>query len=141
MIRVYRVCRAIYARLDGEGARRAGGRWNSPGRAVVYMAESISLAVLENLVHLSKEDFPAGYVTVAAAIPESLPVAKTGERGREREIGDRWIDSDESAVMRVSSVVVPSEHLYLLNPSHPDFSRISVERMEPFVFDPRLFRW
>ena len=55
--RVYRVCRARYARLDGEGARRAGGRWNSPGRTVVYMAESVALAVLENLVHMSRQDF------------------------------------------------------------------------------------
>ena len=61
-LRVYRVCRARYARLDGEGARRVGGRWNSAGRAVVYMAESIALAVLENLVHMSRQDFPTGYV-------------------------------------------------------------------------------
>ena len=50
MRRVFRVCRSIYARLDGEGARRLGGRWNSPERVVVYMADSISLAVLENLL-------------------------------------------------------------------------------------------
>jgi RES domain-containing protein len=49
---VYRVCRARYARLDGEGARLVGGRWNSPGSAVVYMAERVALAVLENLVHM-----------------------------------------------------------------------------------------
>ncbi len=67
--RVYRVCRARYARLDGEGAMLVGGRWNSPGRAVVYMAESISLAVLENLVHMSRQDFPANYVSVAAVLP------------------------------------------------------------------------
>jgi RES domain-containing protein len=60
--RVFRVCRAIHVLLDGEGAKRAGGRWNSPGHAVVYMAGSVSLAVLENLVHMSKEDFPVGYV-------------------------------------------------------------------------------
>ncbi|HUE02378.1 MAG TPA: RES family NAD+ phosphorylase [Bryobacteraceae bacterium] len=36
-----------------------GGRWNSPGRAV-YMAESIALAVLENLVHMARQDFPRG---------------------------------------------------------------------------------
>ena len=28
-----------------------------PGRAVVYMAESIALAVLENLVHTTRQDF------------------------------------------------------------------------------------
>ena len=72
---VYRVCRARYARLDGEGARLVGGRWNSPGRAVVYMAESVALAVLENLVHMSRQDFPIGYVCVSAVIPDSISIA------------------------------------------------------------------
>jgi RES domain-containing protein len=57
--RVYRVCRARYARLDGAGALLVGGRWNSSGRAVVYMAESIALAVLENLVHNGQTRLPA----------------------------------------------------------------------------------
>ena len=70
--RVFRVCRARHARLDGEGARRVGGRWNSAGLAVVYMAQSVALAVLENLVHLSREDFPSNYVSVAATIPDSV---------------------------------------------------------------------
>ena len=52
---IYRVCRARNARLDGEGARLVGGRWTSRGRAVVYMAESVALAVLENLVHMSRQ--------------------------------------------------------------------------------------
>jgi len=73
--RVYRVCRARYTRLDGEGARLAGGRWNSSGRTVVYMAETVALAVLENLVHMSRQDFPVGYVSVAAVIPDSISVA------------------------------------------------------------------
>jgi RES domain-containing protein len=57
---VFRSARAIHARLDGSGAKRAGGRWNSRGHAVVYTAESVPLAVLENLVHMSRTDFPIG---------------------------------------------------------------------------------
>jgi hypothetical protein len=68
-ITIYRVCRRIYANLDGEGSRRVGGRWNSPGRSVVYMAHSVALAVLENLVHMSRQDYPTGYVVVAATVP------------------------------------------------------------------------
>jgi RES domain-containing protein len=49
---VFRVCRGVRARLDGSGAKRVGGRWNSPGDAVVYTAESVALAVLENLVNI-----------------------------------------------------------------------------------------
>jgi RES domain-containing protein len=53
-VEVYRVCRRIHAALDGEDAFRAGGRWNSPGKRMVYTAESVALAVLENLVHIAK---------------------------------------------------------------------------------------
>ncbi len=36
------------------------------------MAESVALAVLENLVHMSPQDFPTGYVSVAAVLPDGL---------------------------------------------------------------------
>jgi hypothetical protein len=36
------------------------------------MAESIALAVLENLVHMTRQDFPRGYVCVAAALPDGI---------------------------------------------------------------------
>ena len=143
-LRVYRVCRAIHAELDGQGARIAGGRWNSPGRAMVYMAESVSLAVLENLVHMSKEDFPTGYVTVEAVIPDSVAILQEEERRRASKVtpamlGDRWLASMTSAVLRVPSAVVPSEHNFLLNPLHPQFSEIVVEPAKKFRFDPRMF--
>lgn len=144
---VFRVCRARYARLDGEGARVVGGRWNSVGHPVVYMAESIALAVLENLVHLSRQDFPTGYVCVAATIPEEIVVMEESEllaRARRSdwtrpELGDWWIDTRPSAVLKVASVVVPRECNYLLNPAHPDFARIRVEPPAIFQFDARLF--
>lgn len=145
-LRVYRVCRAIYARLDGEGARRAGGRWNLPGRAVVYMAEGVSLAVIENLVHMSREDFPTGYVVVTAIISDDVRVLAEGQvqsqgfEPTEIEVGETWLDSAASAVLRVRSNVVPSENNYLLNPRHPDFARIRIEEIRPFVFDSRLFK-
>src|SRR3954447_14432670 len=73
-IDIYRVCRRIHSRLDGEGARRVGGRWNSPRRPMVYMAQSVALAVLENLVHMSHQDYPTGYVVVAASIPDHVVI-------------------------------------------------------------------
>ena len=146
--RVYRVCRARYARLDGAGARLAGGRWNSPGRAVVYMAETVALAVLENLVHMSRQDFPNGYVCVAAVLPDTVSV--TTERDlrlraglqelSSQALGDWWIETEESAVLQVASAVVPNEHNYLLNPAHPEFAMIAADPPALFHFDPRLFR-
>ena len=146
--RVYRVCRARYARLDGEGAMLVGGRWNSPGRAVVYMAESVSLSVLENLVHMSRQDFPAGYVCIAAILPAGINIASGQDlrlRGDLRDLssqslGDWWIEAKTSAVLEVASVIVPHEHNYLLNPVHPDFAKIRTDPPALFHFDPRLFR-
>ena len=44
-ITAFRITQNRFARaaFDGEGARLYGGRWNSPGTAMVYLASSISL--------------------------------------------------------------------------------------------------
>jgi RES domain-containing protein len=146
-ISAYRVCRRIHGRLDGEGARRFGGRWNSPGRAMVYMAESPALAVLENLVHMSRQDYPTGYVVIAATIPDHVRVldetfvrasAAEGEP-TSQAIGDYWFDAQMSAVLRVRSAVIPSDFNYVLNPLHLDFAQIVVAEPILFRFDERLF--
>ena len=121
-LRVYRICRQVHARMDGLGAKKVGGRWNSPGRAVVYMAEGISLAVLENLVHMSRRDFPVGYVCVSALIPEDLVISDEHVMRdqlppmSDTEIGDIWLTTLHSPVLRVRSAVVPGEFNYLINP-------------------------
>jgi len=144
----YRVCRRIHAALDGKGAFCVGGRWNSPGRHMVYMAQSVALAVLENLVHMSRQDFPTGYVRITATVPDDIAILSEPDlRGNRslrdlstQALGDAWHDSQPSAILKVRSAVVPEEWNYLLNPRHPDFSRIVVHQPEPFVFDERLFR-
>jgi len=118
--RVYRVCRAVHSRLDGLGAKLAGGRWNSPGHSVVYKAERVSLAVLE-----ISEEFPRA----DARLPDA----------NSQDLSDHWIERQLSAVLCVPSAVVSGEFNYLLNPAHPDFDFIDSEVHADFRFDPRLF--
>ncbi|HEX6204123.1 MAG TPA: RES domain-containing protein, partial [Thermoanaerobaculia bacterium] len=49
-----------------------------------------------------------------------------------------WVASSRSAVLAVPSVVVPWETNYLLNPAHPDFARVVVERPRRLDLDQRL---
>jgi len=51
---IWRVEKASFAKesKSGNGARMYGGRWNSPGRPVIYCAGSVSLAILEILAHV-----------------------------------------------------------------------------------------
>ena len=119
------------------------------------MSESVSLAVLENLVHLPKADFPAGFVVVQAVVPSGVLVLRTEgmklihpilgvvhagtPTAGYRQLGDQWLNSGASAVLQVRSSVVPMDYNYLLNPLHPDFANILVERPVAFDFDERLF--
>ena len=56
MIHAWRITKARHAAtaFTGGGAKAYGGRWNSPGTAVVYTAGSISLAILEMLVNMQR---------------------------------------------------------------------------------------
>lgn len=135
--------------FDGGGARKYGGRWNSPGAAVVYTAESQSLAVLEMLVHLDGPDLLQQYVLIPVEIEEAfvrrlsdadLPKnwrSDPAPRGL-RSIGDEWVRVGSSSVLQVPSALLPAESNFLLNPNHPDFKKLGIGESIPFQFDPRL---
>ena len=129
----WRLCRRPFTDLDGEGARQFGGRWNSAGRPVVYLAEHPALAALEVRVHLDLPFalLPVDYVLMQVSVPDG---------GELRGTGDAWLAEAESAVVRVPSVLVPHAWNVLLNPRHPDAGRAEVRSVEGFAFDPRLWR-
>ncbi|HUP01493.1 MAG TPA: RES domain-containing protein [Gemmatimonadota bacterium] len=145
----WRLLKEGYPPLSGEGARRAGGRWNAPGRPLIYCSRNLSLAILEILVHVRFERLPADIVAHGIDVPESA-IERMGDRRRKaversawnrgvtRRIGGTWLDERRSLALRVPSVVVPREHNVLINPDHPDAETLRVTVTEPFRFDPRL---
>jgi RES domain-containing protein len=139
------------AAFNGSGARKYGGRWNSPGVAVVYTAQSQSLALLEIVVHLNSAELLANYVLIGVEIGESF-IHEVGKSRLPRNwradpaplslraIGDAWVLSGASAALRIPSTLVPSESNFLLNPLHPDFWKLRIGSPISFRFDPRLAR-
>lgn len=141
----------VASAFDGEGARLYGGRWNSPGHALVYTAENVSLAALELLVHLQDSALLSSYSLLSARFATALvrkleraalPVGWNGYPAplQLRELGDTWIAAGRSAVLEVPSAVVPAEKNYLLNPAHRDFGKVTLGTPQRFSFDPRLAR-
>jgi RES domain-containing protein len=136
--------------LDGEGARKYGGRWNSPGTAVVYLSATASLAALEYLVHVDPEEAPSDLVILEVVLPLDVPVARwsVGElpanwrsvipSAASQSMGDAWISAGTALAVSVPSVVLPSEWNLLLNPAHAAMSAVEVVSITPFQFDPRL---
>jgi len=137
---VWRICRRPFADLSGNGARLYGGRWNKPGRPLIYAAETAALAVLEVRVHLDLDwdMLPDDYVLVA--IDTAAIVAETIHEPPDdpRAIGDAWIESRRSALLRVPSGIVPESYNVLINPAHSDALSIQLGPVRPFRFDRRV---
>jgi RES domain-containing protein len=149
---LYRIAKCNYAgELSGEGARLYGGRWNSIGQPMVYMASSPSLAVLEVLVHLPAAIFPANFCLAKFDIPEnniltaddaSLPTdwQDISPPLALKRLGDAFLKQNKYLLMKVPSVIVPQEFNYLLNPLHVDAAKVKLIEKKPFGFDERLVR-
>lgn len=151
MLTAWRIVKERYAEsaFDGDAAREFGGRWNSPGTAVIYTAASAALAALEILVHRGFGAGDSGYVLFSCAFEERLVTEVTREQLPDdwksfpapaalQKMGDGWVNDGKSAVRRVPSVIVPTEYNYLLNPVHADFKSIAIGKPVPFEFDRRL---
>lgn len=151
IVTAWRITKRKHARdaFTGEGAREFGGRWNNPGTAIVYTAQSQSLAALEMLVHLDSSELLAKYVLIGVEFdqklvrPVELSVLPRHWRSdppppEVRAIGDDWILAGSSAVLQVPSALVPGENNFLLNPANGDFPRLSFGKPLAFHFDPRL---
>jgi RES domain-containing protein len=147
-IRAYRILKRKFVgtAFSGEGARRYGGRWNSTGVAVVYTSSASSLAILEWRVHLTQWpgpplviiglEFDASLVWSPTKLPanwQQWPHPKTNAT-----VGDEWVRSGRSAVLKLPSAVAPNEFNFLLNPAHPDFAKVRIGKPQVFKADPRL---
>ena len=147
-MRFYRIADSRHSPETGEGARLHGGRWNSPGRAVIYACETMTGAMLEKLVHTNGR-MPKHQVGVTYEAPnalkaiaietEAVPDWNRPDMIASRAAGDAWLASGESAILRVPSVVFSVERNVLLNPAHTDFAKIRIVSVEPVRWDDRLF--
>jgi RES domain-containing protein len=149
----WRLVRPAYgdpdAAFSGEGARRFGGRWNAPGRPLVYASLHLSLAALETLAHADRRRFERDYVTFQVRVPhplilelrdEDLPAdwrARPVSAGA-RAVGDAWLAQRASVALSVPSVLVPQERNLLLDPAHARFTEVRIGAPQPFRFDERL---
>ena len=132
----------------GEGAKLYGGRWNSPGFALVYGSEHKSLTALEQLVHLDlrlRNRFKAFLFQCPASLVHRIALLDLPKDWRQQpppastqRLGDAWMQQGRSPVLAVPSIIIPEELNYLLNPAHADFHKITVTESRDFVFDPRL---
>lgn len=137
----YRMHGPAYDAFDSTGAVLHAGRWHPAGTRVLYASEHASLAILETLIHAGGRKIPPRSLT-RITIPDDLAIESAAwlEVPASQSFGETWVREARTAVLRVPSVAVNQiESNLVLNPSHPDFVRISHSAAEPFIFSPRFF--
>lgn len=149
-MRIFRIADGRHPVWDGTGAALVGGRWNSPGRALIYGSLSYACALLEVLAHAGIGRVPTTHCVVSAEVPDGLLVERAQadalvagwdaeKSASARAFGDQWLEQARSAVLLVPSVVARLEWNALVNPAHPDASKLLPSRPEKVLWDKRLF--
>ena len=141
-MKLWRLTRAPFVALDGAGAALNGARYAPKGVPVVSLASEAALAVLITLRYLPRDiegiddDYVLGWTEVDA-VPERVPGG--GDEAIRNWTG-QWLAEGRSLLAAVSSKVLPEADVVMLNPRHPDASRIVPLTTRPFNFAECLHR-
>lgn len=113
---------------------------------MVYLAESLALAVLETRVHLEATITAEIYVGIEILLPADqltdileLEGDWQHDLGLTRQLGDQWLVSASTLALRVPSAIIPAGGNILLNPAHEAFGLAQETRRLNFSWDARLF--
>lgn len=146
---VYRITNEAYRNdISGTGAALFGSRWNSKGIHLLYTSHSISLSILESLVHLKQNQIPPFQYLLHIQLPDEKSIAeisfkkiKNGwqkDLGYTQWIGDQFIQNKQNLFLKVPSVIVPQESNVLLNPLHNEYKAVKIIASELLELDKRL---
>lgn len=126
------------------------GRWNSAGRKVLYAADSIPLAFMENMVRRKGLGFDDHFCTMIIEIPdqfkiEKVDISKLNSQWRHPQnysfsqvIGNKWYDSGKTVALKVPSAVFPDTNSFVLNTTHSEFQKVKLIKTIPFLPDERI---
>lgn len=138
-----------FADLSGKGGALRSGRWHQRGTLVVYASDHPSTALLEVLVHVDFEEFPASYTLLKIACPDEIPVHTIGRGDTDLDLddlqstqilGDSLLKEGNVCLMSVPSIVMPEARNILINPQHQAAGQIQIEAVMSYPLDKRFRR-
>lgn len=145
---VYRIVHRNYCNsLFASGLE---GRWNSKGKKVVYTAESIPLAFLENMIRRQGVGFNNDFKIMIIEIPENTIISDVKISDLEdgwrsfrnystcQFIGDQWYDDNKTLILRVPSAVLPEAFNYIVHSEHRDYKRVRLIKTTDLIPDNRI---
>lgn len=147
-MRIYRIVNKKYSKsLFASGME---GRWNSAGKKVIYAAESIPLAFLENMVRRQGIGFNRDFHTMIIDVPEKTKISRINVDDLEegwrnfhnyskcQPLGNKWYDAGSTLILKAPSAVLPEAYNYLINTGHRDFKLVKLVAVTDLIPDERI---
>lgn len=154
---LYRLARAKYANLSGIGAAVAPGRWNRFGEGAIYTSTEVGIPVLEMLAHTPKDRIPSNLALMKIRVSgqweqheNALIDPNTNgcfwfyrslveARDAFQNAAHTFADGFNPFAVAIPSVIVPAWNVVLYPNGIGFWDHVSLESIESFEFDPRLF--
>ncbi len=142
---VFRICKTYppnHDPMDGVGAFKRGGRWNSKGTYAVYTSSSIALARAELARHINLESIPDGFRIYEIELPDKtyteinpLPADWNNdpENPDSQQIGDQYLQNTETLAIKVPSVCDHDSFNFILNPLYKNYKQVRIIKDYPFI--------
>jgi len=150
---IYRITHRRYADepFSGKGGLHYRSRWASKGKLVSYASGHLATATLEKIAGVKRPNLLTEMVYVKAGVDwdlvDRLPTEELPEdwdalppTDGTRQVGDRWLESEENLLLRVPAVVLPNCYNYVINAAHPGADALRVVETPPLLLDNRVLR-
>ncbi len=152
-MKFYRIAKQKYLQdLSGEGARLYGGRWNKKGYSMVYFSESLSLALLEILVHMDFKYLTPDFGFIEVELPDTYFAPKLKVKDLDvtwrnnppalytQDYGTKWLEAKKHMALEVPSAILPLQSNILINPRHQDIETLKIIKTGSLDVDNRVFK-
>lgn len=126
------------------------GRWNGAGRKVIYTAESIPLAFMENMIRRKGLGFNDDFHVMIIEVPDTLAVTEVDAASLAagwrdfldysicQAVGNNWYDNGSTPVLKVPSAVMPTNFNYVIHTMHPHYNAVKFLTTTNLVPDDRI---
>ncbi|AHM59451.1 hypothetical protein D770_05940 [Flammeovirgaceae bacterium 311] len=127
------------------------GRWNRRGELVIYCAENIAVAALENMAHrMGQGGLGGDFACMQIQIPDdvSIQAVSIGSLPPDwglpssyavtQPMGSAWYRNNSALLLKVPAATCPGQFNFVINSMHQDFKRVEIIGTTPFMFDPRF---
>lgn len=145
---VYRIVHKKFRRsLTASGME---GRWNSEGNKVIYSADSIALAFLENMIRRQGVGFNLDFKIMVIEVLDKTKITilnpddlnpdwrDHNNYSQCQKIGNQWYDENKTLLLKVPSAVLPQSFNFVINTTHADYKKIKLIGVSDLIPDKKI---